>query len=298
MQGATTEMLRALGTRPVACSAGRDWQHVTAQRWQHGPLHDRTAPMAEHVVMTYLGAPQRIEARYDRRILRSSTRRGAITLIPAGHSAMWDIHGALDVIHAYIPVVRLAEVAAERGHRGTDLRPRVGQEDGELAHLLSMLGRCLDRTRNADPLFADQIADLICLHLLNGDHAALGAPARFRGGLSPTQLMRVTEFLAGSLAEPVTLQELAALVGLSRTHFCTAFKASTGMQPYAWRIAHRMARARDLLATTRMTVAEVAMAVGYDDPAYFSRLFRNHAGMPPMRYRQDCAGPVGDPPRH
>lgn len=87
VSAATSEMERALRTRPTATSVGRDWSDVIAQRWQHDQLHGRTEKMAEHVFMTYFGAPQRIEARFDNSPLRSSTRRGAITLIPAGHVA-------------------------------------------------------------------------------------------------------------------------------------------------------------------------------------------------------------------
>jgi len=48
----------------------------------------------------------------------------------------------------------------------------------------------------------------------------------------------------------------------------------------------RMANAQSLLETTEYNISEVAAAVGYDNPLYFSRLFRKHTGMSPSEYRR------------
>ncbi len=287
MQTAATEMIRKLGAKPSATSLDQNWRGLTAQRWRHAPLHDSTEPMAEHVVMTYFGPPHRIEARFGTRTIRSSTRPGSITLIPAGHRAQWDIYGPLDVVHAYISVPRIEELARESGFASAELAPRVGCDDADAAHLLAVLNSHLDARNSANGLLAEHLSITICLHLLRSHGAGRGISDRLRGGLSPSQLKRVTDFLTNAMASPVTLQELADMVGLSRTYFCAAFKASTGMQPYAWLIAHRIARSKQLLTATKLSVAQVAEAVGYDDPAYFSRLFRKNVGASPARYRLD-----------
>jgi AraC-like DNA-binding protein len=87
---------------------------------------------------------------------------------------------------------------------------------------------------------------------------------------------------------PATLRDLADLCGLSPHHLCRAFKAATGLPPHRWLIMRRMERARDLLVQTTLPVAEVAVAVGYDDPAYFSRLFARETGCPPGVWRRDA----------
>ena len=55
----------------------------------------------------------------------------------------------------------------------------------------------------------------------------------------------------------------------------------------------RMANAQSLLESTRCNITEVAAAVGYDDPLYFSRLFRRHTGFSPTEYRKRVNGRNG-----
>lgn len=74
------------------------------------------------------------------------------------------------------------------------------------------------------------------------------------------------------LRRPWTLLELAAEEHVSVPHFTE--------------LCRRLQRAMDLLQQGNHNVAEAAAAVGYEDPFYFSRLFRKHMGIPPSACRQ------------
>lgn len=104
--------------------------------------------------------------------------------------------------------------------------------------------------------------------------------------LSTKALIRVTDRLQDFTTQTASLQELADLAGLSRYHFCRAFKASAGLPPYQWQILKRIEKACSLLGATSLSVEEVAFSVGYDDPAYFSRLFRRETGFAPSDWRE------------
>ncbi|WBB58216.1 helix-turn-helix transcriptional regulator [Streptomyces sp. WMMC500] len=80
-----------------------------------------------------------------------------------------------------------------------------------------------------------------------------------------------------------TVPELAAHTGLSRAQFTRRFLAHTGMPPARYVIRARTDRARQLLAETNMSVAQVAATLGYTDVAHFSRQFRQYTGNPPSR---------------
>ena len=62
-----------------------------------------------------------------------------------------------------------------------------------------------------------------------------------------------------------------------------------GRSPLALAHARLMSEAEQLLNGTGLQVAEVADRLGFRDPAYFSRFFQRHAGMPPGRYRATLA---------
>jgi AraC family transcriptional regulator len=108
------------------------------------------------------------------------------------------------------------------------------------------------------------------------------APVR---GLAKWQLRRVTAYMCDHLDRDVSLDELARLVSLSRSHFCTAFRLTVGLTPREWLIETRIQRARELLANPDLTITEVAVALGYT-PSAFGALFRERAGMTPSEFRR------------
>lgn len=99
------------------------------------------------------------------------------------------------------------------------------------------------------------------------------------------RLGQVLCFLETRLAEPVTLDQLARLAGMSVPTLVRAFRRVTGHSPIQYLIAHRVARAAELLRETDEPVAQVARRVGFDDANYFSRLFRRRHGRTPRAFR-------------
>lgn len=107
------------------------------------------------------------------------------------------------------------------------------------------------------------------------------------GSQTRTEPVRAAQaYLREHLEAPVRVGELAARVGLSTSHFAALFRKATGggVVEYVKRL--RIARASELLVTTAMTVADVARAVGYDDPFYFSRQFRGVHDCSPTTFRE------------
>ncbi len=94
----------------------------------------------------------------------------------------------------------------------------------------------------------------------------------------------------------VTLHDVAAHVALSNNHFCTVFSQEMGVTFTEYLTATRIARAKELLTTTAMRTSDVAYAVGYNDPHYFSYLFKKNTGMSPRDYRKEK--PTLPPKKH
>lgn len=86
-------------------------------------------------------------------------------------------------------------------------------------------------------------------------------------------------------AEPLTLDKLAARFQMKGKYFSYLFHKYTGIAPIDYLIRYRMNRAMELLFSTDVSIHEIAEAVGYADPNYFSRIYRMHAGMPPKQSR-------------
>jgi AraC-like DNA-binding protein len=92
-------------------------------------------------------------------------------------------------------------------------------------------------------------------------------------------------YMREHLNQPLPVAKLAALANISPSHFFALFKRRTGSSPMDYFTHLRMHYACRLLDGTSTSVKEVAAAVGYDDPFYFSRVFKAVNRMPPSRYR-------------
>ncbi len=114
-------------------------------------------------------------------------------------------------------------------------------------------------------------------------HRQANGPAR--GGLAPWQVRRVVSHIESRLASTIRVADLAAMVGLSTSHFARVFKVSTGQSVHLYIIERRMHRARELMLTTEESLCQIALACGLCDQAHFSRLFRNVVGMTPKAWR-------------
>lgn len=90
-------------------------------------------------------------------------------------------------------------------------------------------------------------------------------------------------------AEPLDLQALAAVAGISKYHFQRLFTATYGVSPAAYLSRRRVERAQDLLRATNLTVTEVCTAVGFSSLGSFSSRFRQLVGESPSEFQRRWA---------
>jgi AraC-like DNA-binding protein len=116
------------------------------------------------------------------------------------------------------------------------------------------------------------------------DQEAIGVSS----GLDVELVGRIDQTIAymkQHLDEPLQAASLASRASISLSHYFALFKRVTGRTPIDFFISLRMERARDLLESTSLSVKAVAAALGYDDPFYFSRVFKSVNGIAPTDYR-------------
>lgn len=85
--------------------------------------------------------------------------------------------------------------------------------------------------------------------------------------------------------ENLSLEEICEKIAVSKTYFCYLFKRETGMSLWNYLTFVRLNHARELLETTELKNYEIAFQVGYENPSYFSRLFKKYEGVTPNEYR-------------
>lgn len=139
-----------------------------------------------------------------------------------------------------------------------------------------------------DPRTAEQYwARFEVLLLRNGSLASIDNQTEVSScGLAPWQRARITRHVDAKLAERLSTVKLAALVRLSTSHFCRAFKADLGCSPHEYVIRCRIVRSKTLMRETGISLAQIALECGLADQAHLSRLFRRRVGTSPSAWRR------------
>jgi len=161
--------------------------------------------------------------------------------------------------------------------------PRLRFSDDRIWTVVKLLSDAVNDPDPSTQLYGDGLTAAIAARLF-ADPTEPGADGK---GLAPWQLRRIVEYLDAHLPQRIDLANLAALAGLSQSHFSRAFKASTGMAPYRWQLDARVRRAQALLIDTRASLDQVAEATGFADAVHFGRTFRKFTGATPAAWRRD-----------
>ena len=100
-----------------------------------------------------------------------------------------------------------------------------------------------------------------------------------------TYVQKSIEYISANYSYPITVEDIAAYVGLSRSHLFRSFETVMQQSPKEYLTQFRMKQACDLLEHSDLSVTAIANSVGFDNSLYFSKSFRRQKGMPPREYR-------------
>ncbi|WP_244608551.1 helix-turn-helix domain-containing protein [Bradyrhizobium algeriense] len=100
-------------------------------------------------------------------------------------------------------------------------------------------------------------------------------------------MSRIKEFVDAHVSKEIGISELAGLIGLSQFHFVRAFKHSVGLSPYQYVLSERISVAKEMLSVSNLSIADVALAVGFSGAPQLNRVFRKLIGVTPTAFRRE-----------
>lgn len=100
-------------------------------------------------------------------------------------------------------------------------------------------------------------------------------------------LRQAIDYVNANYQNDITIEEIAAASGLNRNYFGRLFKETMGKTPQQFLLHYRMAKAAELLRSSRMTIKDIGASVGYENQLHFSRAFKGVFGTAPLQYRRN-----------
>jgi len=215
---------------------------------------------------------------------------GSVTIWPAAHesrSISWapldSRCGSTEIISMELDPCVLRLLTPEIDGRPVAMQPAV--QDPVLAALLRLVEAEVQTGGATGRLYGESL----CLALASrvfGRYAVAPPEERpSRIQLSVQQRERVRDHVHAGLDGDLRLLELARVSGLSMQHFTAAFRNTFGTTPHQYILRERIVQAKRLLVTRPLSIADVALTVGFGSQSHFTAAFRRAVGMTPRHYR-------------
>ena len=181
-------------------------------------------------------------------------------------------------------VVRCMELFPELRNRMTDIKFPVdalkfGTESS------SIIRNTLIQMNGMDEL--DRLCEMLrLLPVIFGtsDHVSVGKPTRIERDVR--RIQQISTYVMAHYAHPISLEDIAAEVGMNRSAFCSYFKRIKGMTFSQFVSQYRLNTACELLKHSQKQVSEICFMVGFNDLPHFVRVFTKSMGMSPSKYRK------------
>jgi len=144
---------------------------------------------------------------------------------------------------------------------------------------------------------ATAISESFACERIRGRHDRQRIPLQLRLGTSQPKLIETVSIMESNIEEPIGLDELARHVGVSRRQLERLFQKHLSCVPTRYYLELRLARARQLLLQTSISIVDVAFACGFVSAPHFSKCYRDYYGIPPREERRLRGTRVGEADR-
>ena len=104
------------------------------------------------------------------------------------------------------------------------------------------------------------------------------------GSSSSQSVLAAIKYIQFNYSHDISVDDIAKAVGVSRSHLYRVFMSNVGQSPIDYLTNYRVGEACSLLKSSNLSIAEIAVSVGFFDQFYFSRVFKKVKGVPPSKY--------------
>lgn len=190
-----------------------------------------------------------------------------------------------EVITVRLPAAAVARLAADRPMLNLGTQHEVFDE--RIADLVRMMWTEAENVTSQGALYAQGLT-LALIGVLTTGYGAKGSGATPHvHKFSARERSHLRQFIDQELSKKLSVERLAALVGMSPDYFARAFRASFDCAPYAFVLDKRIeATCRQMILDPGRAIADIAIGAGFSSQAHFTDAFRKKLGVTPARWRR------------
>jgi AraC family transcriptional regulator len=274
---------------PIISSSSVGWNNLgIAYDWYPpGEMPKVLSQQHSIGIFTDVPSPAITERQIDGYLKQEQVVQGSCVIVPASVSqqASWNKEsGALTI--AVDPLVFAQTIYEVVDPDSIELLPQFATSDLFVYQIGVALKAALFKNSDRSRLYAETLVNTLTLHLL--EHYSTTRPnlrESITGQLPQYKLQQVIDYINAYLDRDLSLQELSNLVQMSPHYFSKLFKQSTGTTPHQYVIRCRIERAKCLMGQSKLSLAEIAIQVGFVDQSHLHRHFTRLVGITPKNYR-------------
>jgi len=269
-----------------ASSIERGWADITAAVGDTvgGMINHRATP--HYNLGMLVGQPVEVATRLNGGIQRRLQVPGDIHIAPAGYPLSWEDGGPTQYVGITLTTTLLRTVA-DSMHVNLDtvsLAPLSHVRDEKIKHIVLAIKAELQDQAPHDRMYAEGLGLALAAQLLR-KYARRDAIASTRG-LNGRQLRNVVDYVHEHLTGSLSLAEVAAVTGLSPSHFKVLFKRSMGLPVHKYVMRCRVDRAVELIGNGGVNLSQVASRTGFADQSHMTRWLRRFIGLTPAQLKR------------
>ena len=284
--GEVHSVLRQFAVKREASSAGLGWSTMFASLQREEPFRGRFEANANALLVTAASGPVDITYRIDGRVVSRHLQEKGIFFLPPRRDCEVTLNTPLDSIHVYLRPELFSGSEGKAQNSDFGLLPLLGEPEPLTSNLLAVVEEMVREGDTSCSLLADSIAHAIANRLVVLNARERKAPCAVERQLSPRSVRSVRDFVEANISDCITLDDLAAICGVSPGYFMRVFKSSLGVSPHRYLVGVRIHHAKRLLTDTSIGLAEVARQCGFAHQQHFTNTFRRMTGLSPGAYRR------------
>ena len=288
--------LRQRSTKTLILSSRQlNWNGILVEQCEYSPSPNeaKSPALSDHRLILPLGLPAPLIQKRDNRLHESILQKGDSIFIPAGYPGSWRCptreinRPKKQQLHIWLKpkLIKQAAEASEIDIDRLELVNCFGRQDSQLHHIAMLLLAELQSDSIMGQLYVESLTQVLVIHLLR-HYSTFTQPITFEDrSLTHTRLQQALEYVHAHLDRDLSLAEIAGVVNISPTYFANLFKGATGISPHQYVVQQRVEWAKFLLLKTNLSIADIALQVGFSNQSHLTRHFKRLIGVTPKQVR-------------